>query len=78
MTVSYWSPLLRTMVCMTIFEQHGRRGWCHALDFFAGHEACDNRRVRGFSILTMKPFELGMAMAASEVGKNTSRPRPWD
>ena len=78
MTVQYWAPLFRTMICLSRLQKYGLEGWRTAVTFIAMHEVCADRPVQGFETRAMKPFNLGRAMCAADYGKNVRKPRPWD
>ena len=70
MTVRYFSPLFRLMLC----HQHlryGLEGWNQMVWMTAMHEYSDHW-VRHFPSLKTEPFSVELARACADLGQNYS------
>jgi len=70
MTVRYFSPLFRQMLCARHLR-YGIEGWNQMVTMTAMHEYSECR-VRNFHLLKTEPFSLELARACAGLGQNYS------
>ena len=70
MTVRYFSPLFRLMLCHRHLR-YGIDGWNQMIRMTAMHEYSECR-VRNFHLLKTEPFSIELARACADLGQNFS------
>lgn len=70
MTIRYFSPLFRLMLCHGHLR-YGIDGWNQMVRMTAMHEYSDCR-IRNFSTLKTEPFKIEFARACAGLGQNFS------
>jgi len=70
MTVHYFSPLFRMMLCVRHLR-YGIEGWRQMVAMTAMHEYSECV-VRNFHLLKTEPYSIELARACADLGQNFS------